>query len=73
MPKILVIYYKCSYLEGLNLSSFNNANSLEELYKMFEGCYIAVKLITLNKGINAKKQIIKKINEEFRNFKKNQE
>ena len=40
---------------------------------MFEGYYIAVKLITLNKAINAKKQIIKKINEEFRNFKKNQE
>ena len=28
MDKILVIYYKCSQLEDLNLSSFNNNDEL---------------------------------------------
>ena len=28
MTKILVIYYKCSQLEDLNLSSFNNNDEL---------------------------------------------
>ena len=55
MTKILVIYYKCSQLEVLNLSSFNNANSLKELDWMFEKCNIKVELITLNNAINAKK------------------
>ena len=52
MPKIWVIYYKCSQLEDLNLSSFNKANSLKELSGMFEECFIGVNLITSNKEIN---------------------
>ena len=41
----------CNNLEELDLSSFDEANSLEELNEMFKGCPIEIEVLTSNNEI----------------------